>query len=445
MEDLGTAPGRRDHLLGTDRARPTRPWSRGPRPSARLHARTHADRAAIRAPSARPRRPRRGGADRPVPRRCRRQRRPGDHRLGRPPPRARRRPGRPTSRALARALADRRPPRPQPGRRVPRQQPAARRRLPPHRLRVGGGAPPRLGRGVPRRALAHLLVLLADPRRDGRAGPGRLPRGGRRRHPVRRHRGVPRRREAARGCWALVTVAWSLTTALREDERPASRQPRHPAPDAAPPRAGGAVRHRCRRHFAGEVLEHTRSRWGDLALAARPGVPLTVGWLGSGHARSARHEAPFARRHGRPREDGRAGDAAGGRHGRRGLREAADRRRVLLERDHPLQPLARPAREGREERRARGGWLPARVRHHLGLRRHRHGARGHALLAGVARGHRRLGRDGDDGRAARRLGAARRLRQVPARHADGRSPARPGERSSSTPARSCPARSTATT
>ena len=34
-------------------------------------------------------------------------------------------------------------------------------------------------------------------------------------------------------------------------------------------------------------------------------------------------------------------------------------------------------------------------------------------------------RDGDDGRAARRLGAARRLRQVAARHADGRGPPRP--------------------
>ena len=41
------------------------------------------------------------------------------------------------------------------------------------------------------------------------------------------------------------------------------------------------------------------------------------------------------------------------------------------------------------------------------------------------RGDRRLGRDRDDGRAARRLGAARRLRQVAARHADGRGPARP--------------------
>ena len=44
------------------------------------------------------------------------------------------------------------------------------------------------------------------------------------------------------------------------------------------------------------------------------------------------------------------------------------------------------------------------------------------------RGHRRLGRDGDDGRAARRLGAAGRLRQVAARHDDGRRAARPGQR-----------------
>ena len=86
------------------------------------------------------------------------------------------------------------------------------------------------------------------------------------------------------------------------------------------------------------------------------------------------------------------------------------------------------ARPGGQERRARGGRLPARVRHDLGLRRHLDGPRGDALLAGVPRGDRRLGRDGDDGRAARRLGAARRLRQVAARDDDGRRPARPGQR-----------------
>ena len=82
--------------------------------------------------------------------------------------------------------------------------------------------------------------------------------------------------------------------------------------------------------------------------------------------------------------------------------------------------------QGGQGRRARGRRLPAGVRHHLGLRRHLDGPRGHALLAGLPRGDRRLGRDRDDGRAARRLGAAGRLRQVAARDADGRGPARPG-------------------
>ena len=50
----------------------------------------------------------------------------------------------------------------------------------------------------------------------------------------------------------------------------------------------------------------------------------------------------------------------------------------------PVQPLARPARQGGQGRRARGRRLPARVRHDLGLRRHLDGPRGDALLAGVA-------------------------------------------------------------
>ena len=112
-------------------------------------------------------------------------------------------------------------------------------------------------------------------------------------------------------------------------------------------------------------------------------------------------------------------------HGRRRLRQAADRRRVVLERDHAVQPVARPARPGGQGGRPRRRRLPARVRHDLGVRRHLDGPRGHALLAGVARGDRRLGRDRDDGRAPRRLGAARRLRQEPAGHADGGGAARP--------------------
>ena len=182
--------------------------------------------------------------------------------------------------------------------------------------------------------------------------------------------------------------------------------------------------------------------------------------------RRTRHQAPQPRRHRRAGEGRGPRHAPRRRHGRRRLGEAADRRRLVVERDHPVQPVARPAREGGQERRARGRRLPARVRHDLGLRRHLDGPRGHALLAGLARGDRRHRRDRDDGRAARRLGAAGRLRQVAARHDDGRRPprprlglplrrldhARPGRRPatsrSSTPsrrsARAWPARSAAT-
>ena len=50
----------------------------------------------------------------------------------------------------------------------------------------------------------------------------------------------------------------------------------------------------------------------------------------------------------------------------------------------PCNLSLRPARQGGQERRARRRRLPARVRHDLGLRRHLHGPRGHALLAGLA-------------------------------------------------------------
>ena len=89
-----------------------------------------------------------------------------------------------------------------------------------------------------------------------------------------------------------------------------------------------------------------------------------------------------------------------------------------------LDRLAQGAKEGVHA----GRRIPAAVRHDLGLGRHLDGSRGHALLARVARGHRRLGRDRHDGRAPRRLRAARRLRQVDPRHADGQRPPRPLER-----------------
>ena len=75
---------------------------------------------------------------------------------------------------------------------------------------------------------------------------------------------------------------------------------------------------------------------------------------------------------------------------------------VVLERDHPVQPVAGPAGQGGQAGRARGRRLPAGVRHDLGLRRHLDGPRRHALLAGQPRGHRRLGGDGVPRRAARR-------------------------------------------
>ena len=141
-----------------------------------------------------------------------------------------------------------------------------------------------------------------------------------------------------------------------------------------------------------------------------------------------RPQAPLPRGHRRPRAGRRARDAPRGRDARRGLRQAADRHRVVVERDHPLQPVAAAARAGREGGRAPRRRLPDGVRHDLGLRRDLDGPRRDALLAGQPRGHRRLGGDGRPGRAARRDGAARRLRQEPARHADGGRPARPRRR-----------------
>ena len=92
----------------------------------------------------------------------------------------------------------------------------------------------------------------------------------------------------------------------------------------------------------------------------------------------------------------------------------------------------RPGGQGGRARRRR---LPAAVRHRLGVRRHRHGARGHALLAGQPRGHRRLCRDGHAGGRLDGSGAAGRCAKSPPGMlmAAARLELRP---SSSTPARS---------
>jgi hypothetical protein len=74
---------------------------------------------------------------------------------------------------------------------------------------------------------------------------------------------------AALVCWALVTVSWSLRTALREEQVP------HPASPGTRPR----MQHRlglvassrtAAADFADRVLEHTRRKWGDLALDLAP-------------------------------------------------------------------------------------------------------------------------------------------------------------------------------
>ena len=85
-----------------------------------------------------------------------------------------------------------------------------------------------------------------------------------------------------------------------------------------------------------------------------------------------------------------------------------------------MQHAARPPRQAGQGRRARRRRVPDRVRDDRGVRRHLDGPRGHARLARVARDHRRLGRVRDARRALRRAGHVRRLRQEPARHADGR-------------------------
>ena len=71
---------------------------------------------------------------------------------------------------------------------------------------------------------------------------------------------------------------------------------------------------------------------------------------------------------------------------------ASGRRRHLLERSGALQHLADAPGAGRQEGRCGRQRHAARVLHHHRDRRHRHGPPGHEVVAGVARGHRRLGR-----------------------------------------------------
>ena len=98
---------------------------------------------------------------------------------------------------------------------------------------------------------------------------------------------------------------------------------------------------------------------------------------------------------------------------------AARRRRQLLERGGAVQHLADASGAVREEGRRCRQRHAARILHHHRHRRHRHGPSGHEVVAGVARGDRRLRRADDARPLLRRAGRACRLRQVAARHDDG--------------------------
>ncbi len=117
-------------------------------------------------------------------------------------------------------------------------------------------------------------------------------------------------------------------------------------------------------------------------------------------------------------------------HGRRRLRQAADRRRQsswneITPCNLSLDRLAKAVKDGRARRAAATRWSSARSRSPT--------ASPWATRACTSRWCRReviadSRRDGHAGRAPRRLGAAGRLRQVAARHADGRRAPRPGQR-----------------
>ena len=135
------------------------------------------------------------------------------------------------------------------------------------------------------------------------------------------------------------------------------------------------------------------------------------------------------RAHRRPRPRARARLLQGDRLHRRGSREAARRRRDDLDRDDALQlqpARAGPAREGGHPRGRRDA---RRVQHDLRLRRRHDGHRGHARLARLARGHRRLDRARRARPPLRRARLPRRLRQDdPRRRHGARSPRHPRAR-----------------
>ena len=247
MEDLGSAPGVADHLLATDPVAADEACVAWATALGRLHAGTHADRAAIAPAFAEAE-----GAvadDEPVDRFdagvAGSLDKATDDWAAQTPTRSASA-GPPDVGALAARLADTEHHALSPADVCPDNNLLTDRRLPPDRLRVGGGAAPGVGRGVPRRPVADLLVLVADPgrlRRRGRSTPTA-------RRPSRAFRTSPRDAfeadvEAARACWALVSVSWSLTDRAARGADTAPGQPRHPPAHAAPARPRRGVRH-CR-------------------------------------------------------------------------------------------------------------------------------------------------------------------------------------------------------
>ena len=116
-----------------------------------------------------------------------------------------------------------------------------------------------------------------------------------------------------------------------------------------------------------------------------------------------------------------------------------------MDRDHAVQP--QPARAGpaRQARDPRGRRHADGAEHDLGLRRRLDGHRGHALLAGVARGDRRLDRARRARAHVRRARVPGRLRQDDPGGGDGAGAPRHPRARRSTTARSRPAASAAAT
>ena len=120
--------------------------------------------------------------------------------------------------------------------------------------------------------------------------------------------------------WRPLGPCWALVHGVVVPDGPPCARTRHrirPAPAPGPACSTGSPSWRSParpRQRSPARCSSTPGGSGVISRSARPGVPLTRADR-LAHARCARHEASFARRHRRSREDRRAGDAAGGRHG----------------------------------------------------------------------------------------------------------------------------------